>query len=175
MEAVFQARRDSAFRLLTSSEIDGVFTLDHYLTIVPVKIQGSSVEVCFVSRWNVNISRLKARATAVKPQPRPGEAGYRRFRNLKLTLGTDDPVRIRRYDPELPGREDFVPNSTDVVLRLLSMGHGRVEFSISGPSDQIIDLTPFESQDGLVQQGLDLREMLDRLNHGDVRDRRSVL
>jgi hypothetical protein len=175
MEAVFQVRRDTTFRLLTSARIDGALSLDHYLTAVPVRVQASQVEICFITRWNVNVSRFKARGTTIRPQPQPGEAGYRRFRNLKLTIGRDDPVRIRRYDPTLVGSDDFLTTSDDVIIKVLDLDGGKPYFSISGPSDQIVDLSQFESQQGMNRQGLNLREIVDRLNHGDVWDRSDVL
>lgn len=170
MKALFQARRDTPFRLLTYTEIEGALALDHYLTAIPVKVRGSHVEICFCTRWDINVSRFRALKNVNPPQPRPGAPGYRRFRNLKLTISRDDPVRIRRYDPRRLGQEEHALASTDVVLKVLETGQGRAEFSVTGPSDQMLDLTQFDGP-----QGVQLREILDKLNHGDAWDRSDVL
>src|SRR5206468_2118015 len=96
MKTVFEARAYSTIRLLNSTAIDGKLTVDDYLTAVPVRIRATQVEICFLTRWDVNVRRLGAQAKAVKPQPQPGDPSYRRFRNLKLTLDRDEPVHVRR-------------------------------------------------------------------------------
>lgn len=171
MKTVFQARPYSTFRLLTPTTIDGKFGLEDYLTAVPVKIRGSQVEVCFLSRWDVNLRRLNAQGKAVKPQPRPGDPGYRRFRNLKLTLDHNDPLYVRRDEHGI--------ESEDVVISVLGVYRGRAEISIAGPSDQIIDLSQVDCREEVSPlsgpQESNLRAILDRLNHGDVWDREHVL
>ncbi|MHC5542858.1 hypothetical protein ACYOEI_31940 [Singulisphaera rosea] len=163
---LFTRRRDEPFRLLTSAEADGRLTFDHYATIVPVKIRGRHVETCFLTRWDINVVRARAGGMASRAPARPGEPGYRRFLNLKLTLTPDDPVRIRPYDFGLEGESGVLHPGLDVVVRVLDSGQGRVEFSVSTPPDQIVDLTQFDSQ-----QGAEIREMIVRLNHGDAWDR----
>jgi hypothetical protein len=172
MKTVFQARPFSTIRLLTSTTTttDGRPRLEDYVTVVPVKIKGTQVQACFLARWDVNIQRLGAEGKLVKAQPRPGDAGYRRFRNLKLTLDRDEPVFVRGGGLG-PGEE--------VVIAVLTTGRGRAELSISGPPDQIVDLSQADCREDVApltghREG-NLLAILDRLNHGDLWDREYVL
>jgi hypothetical protein len=157
MDAVFPTRRDCPFRLLAAARINGQTELESYLTAVPVRIRGGQVEVCFLTRWDVHIIRLGATGKVVKVQPQPGEPGYKRFRNLKLTLSRDEPVRI--------SREGASPRE-EVVLRVLNAAQGHVEFAVAGPPGHVIDLCQLDHG-----QESSLGALLDRLNHGDSWDR----
>jgi hypothetical protein len=171
MRTVFQARPYSTIRLLTTSANEGRPKLEDYLTAVPVRIRSAQVEVCFLTRWDVNVRRRGAEGKAVKQLPRPGDPGYRRFRNLKLTLDPDEPVFVRRDPGGTEGPE--------VVISVLGISRGKAEFSISGPSEEIIDLSQIDCRE--EASGLDARRegslmtILDRLNHGDAWDREHVL
>jgi hypothetical protein len=162
---LFTRRRDEPFRLLSSTETDGRLSFDHYATVVPVRFRGRQVETCFVVRWDVNVARARAVNTSTVARTRPGEPGYRRFRNLKLTLSPDDPVRISRFGQEFEAQNGLSPTSAEVEIRILQAGQGRAEFSVATPSDQIVDLIQFDEH-----QGLQIREMIVKLNRGDTWD-----
>jgi hypothetical protein len=171
MKTVFQARPFSTIRLLTSTTTDGRPRLEDYVTVVPVKIRGTQVQVCFLTRWDVNIQRQGAAGTLIKAQPKPGDAGYRRFRNLKLTLDRDEPVFVRGGGLG-PGEQ--------VVIAVHTAGRSSAEMSIAGPADQIVDLSQLDCREGVAPLGEgrgegNLLAILDRLNHGDLWDRERVL
>ena len=163
---LFTRRRDEPFCLVAMIEVEGRPSFDHYATVVPVKIRGRQVEACFLTRWDTHVRRTSAIQSANRTLARPGDPGYRRFRNLKLTFAPDDPVLIRRSDPALGARDGIATASSDVVIRLVAASPGRVEFSVTAASDQLVDLTEFDQR-----RGSQIGEMLDRLNHGDSWDR----
>ena len=163
---LFTRRRDEPFCLVAMSEAHGRPSFDHYATVIPVKIRGRQVETCFLTRWDTRVRRTSAIHSANRALARPGEPGYRRYRNLKLTLASDDPVLIRRSSLALDAQDEIADVNSDVVIRLVSARPGRVEFSVIAASDQLVDLTEFDPQ-----RGSQIREMLDRLNHGDACDR----
>jgi hypothetical protein len=163
---VFTRHRDEPFALLATAQTSNRPTFEHYATVVPVKIRGRQVETCFLSRWDVQIRRQSAVNPAVRPLARPGDTGYRRYRNLKLTLSPDDPVLLQCWGGARGREEKPSCSAPEVVIRLHATRPGCVEFSVSAGSDQIVDLTQLG-----VRDGLRLRAMLDRLNHGDAWDR----
>jgi hypothetical protein len=165
---VFTRRRDEPFCLVATTESQGRPSFEHYATVVPVKIRGRQVEACFLTRWDTHVRRLRAVHFADRPLARPGDAGYRRYRNLKLTLAPDDPVLIWRSGAGSAQEEGVVlrESTSEVVIRLVATHPGRAEFSVTAGPDQVVDLTEFDQQ-----RGLQIREVLERLNHGDVWDR----
>ena len=163
---LFTRRRDEPFCLVAMIEVEGRASFDHYATVVPVRIRRRQVEACFLTRWDTHVRRTSAIQSANRTLARPGDPGYRRFRNLKLTLALDDPVLIRRSDLALGARDGIAAASSDVVIRLVAARPGRVEFSVAAASDQLVDLTEFDER-----RGSQIGEMLDRLNHGDSWDR----
>jgi hypothetical protein len=165
---LFTRRRDEPFCLVATNRSDGRPSFEHYATVVPVKIRGRQVEACFLTRWDTRIRRLRAVHAADRLLARPGDPGYRRYRNLKLTLAPDDPVVIRRSIEGLQaqGDDDGLGWPSEVVIRLVATRPGRAEFSVTAAPDQVVDLTGFDHQ-----KGLQIAEVLLRLNHGDAWDR----
>jgi hypothetical protein len=169
---VFTRRRDEPFCLVATTRSQGRPSFEHYATVVPVKIRGRQVEACFLTRWDIQVRRARAVQSADRSLARPGDPGYRRFRNLKLTLAPDDPVLIRRSVAALEAKSgDEIPApASEVVIRLVATRSGRAEFSVAAAADQVVDLTEFDHQ-----RGLQISDVLERLNHGDAWDRAAVL
>jgi hypothetical protein len=165
---VFTRRRDEPFSLVATTESQGGPSFEHYATVVPVKIRGRQVEACFLTRWDTQVRRVRAIHAADRPLARPGDTGYRRFRNLKLTMSPDDPVLITRpiAGAETMGDVGLAAAASDVIIRLVATRSGRAEFSVVAASDHVVDLTEFD-----LERGLQIRDVLQRLNHGDVWDR----
>jgi hypothetical protein len=163
---LFHRRRDEPFSLLAKHEAHGRPSLEHYATVIPVKIRGRQVEACFLTRWDTHVRRTSAIQFANRTLARPGDPGYRRYRNLKLTLALDDPVLIRRPSLARNAQDEIADASSDVVIRLVAARPGRVGFSVTAASDQVIDTTEFDPQ-----RTSQITEMLARLNHGDAWDR----
>jgi hypothetical protein len=165
---VFTRRRDEPFCLVATTASHGRPSFEHYATVVPVKIRGRQVEACFLTRWDTHVRRMRAIHSADRPLARPGDAGYRRYRNLKLTLAPDDPVLIRRTGTVAAegDHDDGAEADSEVVIRLVATRPGRAEFSVVAGPDQVVDLTEFDHQ-----RGTQIREVLERLNHGDAWDR----
>jgi hypothetical protein len=177
---VFTRRRDEPFCLVATMANHGHCrpSFEHYATVVPVKIRGRQVEACFLTRWDTHVRRLRAVHSTDRPLARPGDPGYRRYRNLKLTLAPDDPVLIRRSGAgagSVEGNGDDVPGpgpepgsgfGSDVVIRLVTTRPGRAEFSVMAGLDHVVDLTEFDQQ-----RELQIRDVLERLNQGDAWDR----
>jgi hypothetical protein len=173
---VFTRRRDEPFCLVaatssaSASESQGRPSFEHYATVVPVRIRGRQVEACFLTRWDTQVRRLRAVHCADRRLARPGDPGYRRYRNLKLTLAPDDPVLIRRSplgtECEPQNGDVLVESGSEVVIRLVATRSGRAEFSVMAGPDHVVDLTEFDQQ-----RAVQIRDVLERLNHGDVWDR----
>jgi hypothetical protein len=169
---VFTRRRDEPFCLVaataSASQSQDRPSFEHYATVVPVRIRGRQVEACFLARWDTQVQRLRAVHCADRPLARPGDPGYRRYRNLKLTLAPDDPVIIRRPGSgcEYAEGDILTQSSSEVVIRLVGTRPGRAEFSVMAGPGQVVDLTEFDPQ-----RTVQISDVLERLNHGDVWDR----
>jgi hypothetical protein len=167
---LFTRRRDEPFCLVAMIEGEGRPAFDHYATVVPVRIRRRHVEACFLTRWDTQIRRANAVQSAHRILAQPGDPGYRRFRNLKLTLAPEEPVFIVRSDRALGAPGGNAAASSDIVIRLVAAHPGRVEFSVTAAPDQLVDLTEFDER-----RGSQISEILDRLNHGDSWDRVDAL
>jgi hypothetical protein len=66
-----------------------------------------------------------------------------------------------------PENGDVLDGSgSEVVIRLVAARAGRAEFSVVAGSGQVVDLTEFDQQ-----RAVQIRDVLERLNHGDAWDR----
>jgi hypothetical protein len=164
---VFTRRRDEPFSLVATTESQGRPSFEHYATVVPVKIRGRQVEACFLTRWDTQVRRARAVHFTDRPLARPGDPGYRRYHNLKLTLAPDDPVLILRSGPASEHQAGGAVSepSAEVVIRLVRTHPGRAEFSVTAGPDQVVDLTEFDQE-----REFQIRDVLERLNHGDAWD-----
>jgi hypothetical protein len=156
MPTIFEVRKDSIVQLKTlNAQAVGAF--DQHLLIIPVKIGKSAVETLFIARRSTDIIRSTARNTNPPLQPSPGSDLFRAFGNLKLTLGLEC-VRARER-----GAENHLD---DIVWHVLEISQRRAVISLTTPTGFFADLTQLNNE-----QELNLRGILDKLNHGEVRDR----
>jgi hypothetical protein len=158
VKAIVELQKDSVVRLAKAVNASGFVHLDDYLWIIPVKINKSAVETRFLARRTTDILRSTAQKTGLPPLPLVGPDLLAPFSNLKLTLRPEESVRVRERDAET--------DLDNIVLELLEIKRRQVVISLSIPSEIVVDLRQLNPE-----QELNLHEILDKLNHGDVRER----
>jgi hypothetical protein len=154
---IFEVQKDSIVRLLKAVKDEGARNFVEHLWIIPVEISKSAVRTHFLARRTTDIVRFNARKTGPPLRSLPGPDLVRPFGNLKLTLGVES-VMVRERNSDKP--------FDDIVWDVRGISRGRAVIALTTPSWVISDLTQLNNE-----QELGLASILDKLNHGDSRDR----